>query len=510
VAVPPSPRVRYEVGYTCLRELVTQLAGDALGPAIEGATSGVLPAGVATGLGRIFRAQGGDKGSPGPGGARKLREPLVQTLAWAAGLASARARGTLVVALIDDLDVVDGISRAAIADAIESRAMPGVLFVVSCEAIPTRLVVGTVEAVAVAGLTRLEAKQLASGGRASAPPELKPRADSSGAQERRVEPLFLEHYLALRASSGDARPPATLHDMIAARAATLPRDATQVLLALAVVGGATQEELAHFAPRLEGTVEAAVTALVDNGFAVVSAGRVRIAHHLYADVALGAAPGGTVEDLQAAAAEALPADDAGVLELRAYHAVRARAGDEAVKLVEGTSRLRTSRGDDDGAIASLEAGFSATRRWAARGDWEGASWAFVRLGTQLAERLVAVGREGQAHGVAVEVLQALGPGARSRAPLLEILSRVASARGKHGEAARLMREAEIAVDEEDDSRASIRRIVADTKTGKRARPAALREERKTPPRSSTVIQQGRRVDSRVETDDDDDDAAGKT
>jgi hypothetical protein len=77
-------------------------------------------------------------------------------------------------------------------------------------------------------------------------------------------------------------------------------------------------------------------------------------------------------------------------------------------------------------------------------------------------------------------------------------------KGKHGEAARFMREAEKAVDEEDDSRASIRRIVAEAATGKRQRPPGFeREERTTPSRSSGIVPNGKRVDKRVETDDDD-------
>jgi hypothetical protein len=276
--------------------------------------------------------------------------------------------------------------------------------------------------------------------------------------------------------------------------------------ALAVVGSAQPEELARLLPRLEGTVEAAVGVLAERGFAHVAAGRVRLTHDIYGTIALADASAGVVEDLHAAAAEAL-AGVADAFELRAYHAIRGRAGEEAAGHLQRAARVRTDRGDEDGAISALFDGFSAARRRAARGDWETANMAFVRFGSRLAEVLADAGKPDQAHGVAVEVLAGMGPGARGRAPLLEVLARIASMRGKHGEAARFMREAEIAVDEEDDSRASIRRIAAETTTGKRARPPGFGvEERTTPSRGSGILPNGRKVDTRVEVDDDDDDA----
>ena len=102
-------------------------------------------------------------------------------------------------------------------------------------------------------------------------------------------------------------------------------------------------------------------------------------------------------------------------------------------------RLRTLRGDDDGAIVALSDGYFVARTSAARGDADGHGWQV--FGRKLAAALQRAGRADQANGVLREILESLGPTDPARVPVLEDLASIALARGKPEEAERWRREA---------------------------------------------------------------------
>ena len=258
---------------------------------------------------------------------------------------------------------------------------------------------------------------------------------------RRLEPLYLEQYRRWRAERPSDRAPAGLREIVEARVHELEPAPRRALQAIAVGGAITADQIAELVERTDG-IEEAVAALVDGGFAVKEPGEggtVHVAHVLYARVALDAAPGGVIDHLHDRAASLLSASS-GDIERRAYHRVRTEPNLETFMLVERAVRLRTLRGDDEGAIAALSDGYFVARTYAARGDADANGWHV--FGRKLAAALRRAGRMDQANGLLLEVLETLGPTDVARAPVLEDLAALARARGRdegRGEVAALRR-----------------------------------------------------------------------
>ena len=169
-------------------------------------------------------------------------------------------------------------------------------------------------------------------------------------------------------------------------------------------------------------------------------GKVRVAHALFARVALDNAPVGVIDHLHGRAATLLAASSIDI-ERRAYHRIRTHPNLETFMLVERSVRLRTLRGDDEGAVAALSDGYFVARTYAARGDADANGWHV--FGRKLAAALVRAGHADQANGVLLEVLENLGPSDVARAPVLEDLASTAQTRGKTDDAARWQREASL-------------------------------------------------------------------
>jgi serine/threonine protein kinase len=430
VAVDWGPR--YEAGYTGLRELVARLAGHAIDDArlIAGHASDERL--VSTGLRELF-------GTPGttladePGA---MRNAVMAALAWGVQKAAKRAGERLVVVVLDNVDRIDGISRACLWDFLKAGVYPNVVALLSSEDRPPAASHGGIHEREILALSRIDASALVTGSRNAdreSPPD-------SRMAPRRVEPLYLEQYRRWRTERPRDRAPNGLREIVEARLQELEPAPRRVLQALAVGGAISADKVAALLDRRDG-VDEAIRALSDAGFVVVDSGTgglVRVVHALYARVALDNAPAGVIEHLHARAAEVLAATSADV-ERRAYHRIRTRPNLETFMLVERTVRLRTLRGDDEGAIAALSDGYFVARTSAARGDADGHGW--QAFGRKLAAALLRAGRNDQANGLLLEVLETLGPTDHARVPVLEDLASIAQARGKLEDAERWRREA---------------------------------------------------------------------
>ncbi|MGO8995063.1 MAG: protein kinase domain-containing protein [Polyangiaceae bacterium] len=429
-----------EVGYTCLRGLISKLAG--LKPddrrLVGGHASDERLA--STGLRELF-------GSPGttlaeePGG---MTGAVVAALRWAATKAAKSVDRPLVLVL-DNIDLVDGVSRTCLWKFLQGEPLPKVVMLLASEERPPSAPHGGIRDRELLALSRDDAASLvnplrsardSSPGRDGSPASGAPQTKASA---RRVEPLYLEQYRRWRAERPNDRAPTGLREIIEARLQELEPAPRRVLQAVAVGGPITTSQVAALLERTDG-VDEATKALESAGFVVVDSDKIRVVNSLYARVALDNAPAGVVDQLHARAALVL-ASSAVDMERRAYHLLRARPNFEAFMLVEKAVRLRALRGDVEGSIAALSDGYFVSRTCAARGEADANGWHV--FGRKLATALRGVGKTDQAKGLLVEVLQTLGPADHARAPVLEELAMIATATGKPGEAERWRREASL-------------------------------------------------------------------
>jgi serine/threonine protein kinase len=428
---PSEPVPRYEVGYTYLRALLATLAGATQddGRLFTGAAAenDLL---AALGLSAIFAHDGAHASDS----AVETRRGVNAALRWAARKAVERADGALVVAVLDDVDRADGISRAVLGDFVEATPIDGLVMIMSCEARPAAAVHGGVRDKQLLGLSREDAQKLVA--RTSVLPGAPSAKNRRG---RLIEPLYLEQYLRWRAESRAEKVPAGLVEIIAARLHGLAPAQRRVLQAVAVVGAVSVVEAARLLGKADG-VDDAFVALTEAGFLVKCGESYRLAHAAFARAVLNAAPSGAVEQLHSRAAEALETARGGV-ELRAHHAIRARPDFEAFMLLEECARIRTLCGDDEGAIAALSDGYAASRTQMVRGDAEAAASAWSVFGRKLASALLRAGHVDPAHGVLTEILEAMGPRDATRVPVCEHLAVIAEIRERHDEAERWRREA---------------------------------------------------------------------
>ena len=415
----------HEVGYTCLRALISKLVD--LEPDDRRLVGGHASDErlVSGGLRELF-------GSPGttladePGA---MCGAVVAALGWAVTTA-AKESDRLLVIVLDNVNLVNGVSRVCLWKFLQGTVPSNVVMLLSSEERPPAGA-GILDR-ELLGLTREEALALVSPGRGG-------ERDSPGLKgtSRRVEPLYLEQYRRWRAERPDDRAPAGLREIVEARVQELAPAPRRVLQAIAVGGPLTTSQVASLLERSDG-LEDATKALESAGFVVLGGDGIRVIHSLYARVALDNAPAGVTNQLHANAAAVLATSPAEA-ERRAYHLLRAQPTIEAFMLVEKAVRLRALRGDTDGSIAALSDGYFVSRTCAARGEADANGWHV--FGRKLATALHGVGRIDQANGLLIEMLQTLGPTDYARAPVLELLAGIAAASGKQAEAERWRREA---------------------------------------------------------------------
>jgi serine/threonine-protein kinase len=424
VPIPLRPGPRAEVGYQGLRSMILRLSGLAAEALLQGDVPGVTDRWAWTGFRAVFRQ------APGrlPADPSALRRGAVAALAWAARRATERAEGGRALMVLDDVEHLDRASWLALDDLLRGPPVPRFTVLMTGE----RSRGGAMDGAStreLRGLSRVEAEQMLA--RLGGPVTLS-RSDDD------VEPLYIDQLYRLDPSEQEGAP-ATLLDLVAWRVQGLLPAQRRFLLAVAVTGGGPLDRLALLLRR-PNEADEALQPLIDGGFVRVSEGEVVVTHAMLARAAIAAAPAGATSEMHEVAAEALAVHREQV-ELRAYHAIRGRADFEAFLMLEEAARMRTTRGDDQGAIAALWTAVHTARAHMARGEVETASTALNVFGRKLATALANEGSLNMAKAVLDEVLDATAPADASRSLLLEQAAALAQLRGDPEEALLRRREA---------------------------------------------------------------------
>jgi serine/threonine protein kinase len=419
VRVAASPSPQNEIGYRALREIVVLLSG--LAPT-DLATGAGVPEVAAVGLRLLFGSALAGTSSPSV-----VRRALAASFLWGASAAVARMNRGSVVLCIDDADKLDGVSLVALGDALAEPPVPGFKVVLTSRECPDK------------SKAIFDARELHGFG----VPAVTEWLTFAGAKSKRiartddeVEALYLE-YVWSYLSEG-AEPPEVLSELVGARVEGLYPSERRLLQALAVTGGGTMEDMAAILPGEEG-LEHALQLLVDGHLAEVVADTAFIPHRLVAEKALASAPTGTIAGLHARAADALQVDSE-LVELRAFHAARGRVDFEAFLLVEEATRLRSARGDHEGALTMLIAGLEAATTKSQRGDVAAISAETV-FARKIGAVLVSLGRFEEALAFLERALADTTLSAAERSLALEQVSICAATLGRADDAERRRNEA---------------------------------------------------------------------
>lgn len=423
VLVPPPPLS--QLGYSSLRRIILELSGFSSGDRIL--AHGRSKRGpVAEGLQAIF-----GPAEPASGADPKITlRATAHALAWSIRQALERSGGERVLLLIDDADAMDGSSIATLSELLRAEPITGFMAVMTSEQCPVAAKPGErVVHRKLEGLSRPDA-QLALKLHGSKP-EVAPDRDT-------IEPLFLEHWLAYRREVAGPPPPATLRDLIKARAELLSPSQVRVLQSIAITGGGALGAIAS-AMTDPDELQAALGPLCDRGFVWIDRNVAALSHAVMGEVVLEKMAPERLAEVHTRVAGALQ-QTRDLVELRAYHAVRGKASLDTFLLLEEAAGLRMMRGDVGGAIAVLHDAVQAARTQMSRGE-ELASSAYGVFSRKLAAALISVGRIDEASGVLAEVLGTTDPEDVARALVLEQLAILAQHRERTEEARRRFSEA---------------------------------------------------------------------
>ncbi len=256
----------------------------------------------------------------------------VDALRLAFTLAARGLAGRLVV-VVDDLDMVDALSRRALLGLLQSPPDVAFLLILTAEARPT-LSSAPVRVREVARLPRERARQLASEEALALWPEA-----------TEFTPLGLSHLEAFIAEGGGPAP-RTLNGLVAQRVSRTDPTARRVLQLCAAVRCPVPAEVLVRESADAGA--AALERLERRGLIRSVPGGVQIAHPLVAQIVREAAPLGMRRPLGARAIEIL-VDIGAPLEARARAALRGESIELAILLFEQIARRCEGAGDASGA-----------------------------------------------------------------------------------------------------------------------------------------------------------------
>ncbi len=414
-----------EVGYHALRKAIVGLADL---PHKGGSAKDWIAAGAEARRGLLDVFAEGDV-SVGLSHVER-RFVIAEALRWAIMRASERLKGAKVVLAVDDLNHVDGASRAAFADTVgEPPLVPALLVVTYPPGFDPGWPASTASARVLNGLTPAVVARLVQPGMAS----------TVGIAHRGVLPLYIDQLLRFtREQAGTA--PSRLGDLISARVDRLSGDARKVLQAICVFGDdANQATLAKLVSASTKLTDA-VAALENAGMVTVTPTGCRTAHPLLREVVLATIPAAVRRSLHARAGEV--GDDLGApIEVRALHLFYAQNTFEALILLERVSSRCAARGDTPGTITALRRGLELARRELFRGELEDPMRAVLIFARKLGQALTVSGQFTDAEGVLREALDMAGPSGAERARVLGALAQVSLSRDRSAEAERYLGEA---------------------------------------------------------------------
>jgi serine/threonine protein kinase len=422
VHVEPDPWM-VGVAYRALREAITQLADL---PTDGGDPSSWTDASetAAQGLMEVFERGGTPKGA-----GRNRRRAVRDALAWAVTRAS--GDDAAVVVVFDDLQLIDGVSRRAARDLLET-GLSERAFVIGTHT--PSFDPGWPNAASIFDLQRLS------------PAEALLVLEQSGLQGRLLElprqpvtPLFLEQAVRF-ADDATGRPPLRLGDLIHQRLTGLEVVERQVLQGIAILGGdATLDIVGRLIEHPTG-VENATSTLIEAGLIKNKNGTYWFSHHVLREVALSTIPAGVHRELCRRALKVVSGKDVPA-EARAWYMLGAEEAFEALLLLDQIGALALSRDDTDAAVDAYRRGMDFARVELVRGNLDDPMHAIVMFGRKLGEALTAAGRPSDGEGVLREALDFAEQGSVDQAQVMLSVARAAYSRDRVSDAIRWARKA---------------------------------------------------------------------
>ena len=423
VVVTPDPDWS-EVAYYGLRHAIVALSGVTLDD-LDGDPSGPQNPDARSGLFEVLRGspRGGERRSP-----VERRFALAEALRWAISHAAANAAPGRVIVAVDDLDRIDGTSRAAFADALgEPPEAAALLIATHLPGFESGWGAERAAARVISGLPPPTAARLLR------PTRSGDRLRQPDFDDRRgVLPMYIEQLLRYSLEGG-TDPPARLGDLIALRVDTLEPTARRALQAVTVLGDATTlERIADLVPTARNLAES-LHQLEQTGLLVERDGIWSTSHPLLREIVLAGIPAAVRKELhnktlQAAERFATP------IEAAAMHAYHAQDSFQALLLLEQVADRASARGDLASEVLALRRGLEMARQEISRGELEDPLRAVLIFSRKLGASLTRAGDFADAEGVLREALDVVGPSGAERAKVLSALAHVAHGRRREPEA----------------------------------------------------------------------------
>ncbi len=416
-----------EVGYFALRFAIRALAGLSEKPGPKDWANASTEA--RRGLSDVFDAERDASARLSP---EERRYAVADALRWAIVRANERSGGKKVIVAVDDLNHIDGGSRAAFADAVgEPPLVPALLAITYPPGADPGWPASTASARVLTGLDSADVGKLVSGKLSVSSPAFGPG--------RGIAPLYVDQLLRFAKEQG-GQPPPRLADLIALRVERMPPNSRRVMQAIAVFGDLVTAPIIVRMVSDRTKVKDAIDQLQKAGMIEVDGENLKITHPLLREVVLATIPNAVRRELHAQAAT-ISEETGAAIEARALHEFQAQNTFQALILLEQVSTKCTERGDTIGTITALRRGLELARRELFRGELEDPLRAVLIFSRKLGEALTQAGQFTDAEGVLREALDLAGPSGQDRARVLGALAQVSSGRDRRQEAHMYLREA---------------------------------------------------------------------
>ena len=416
-----------EVGYYALRYAIRALAGIGEKPTAKDWSSASSEA--RRGLSDVFDVERDAAARLSP---EERRYAVADALRWAILRANERSGGKKVIVAVDDLNHIDGGSRAAFADAVgEPPLVPALLAITYPPGADPGWPASTASARVLTGLDSADVGKLVSGKLSVSSPAFGPG--------RGIAPLYVDQLLRFAKEQG-GQPPPRLADLIALRVERMPPNSRRVMQAIAVFGDLVTAPIIVRMVSDRTKVKDAIDQLQKAGMIEVQGEQLQITHPLLREVVLATIPNAVRRELHAQAAT-ISEETGAAIEARALHEFQAQNTFQALILLEQVSSRCTERGDAMGTITALRRGLELARRELFRGELEDPLRAVLIFSRKLGEALTQAGQFTDAEGVLREALDLAGPSGQDRARVLGALAQVSSGRDRRQEAHMYLREA---------------------------------------------------------------------
>jgi serine/threonine-protein kinase len=416
-----------EVGYFALRNAIRELAELTDKPSAKDWANASTEA--RRGLSDVFDVNRDPNARLSP---EERRYAVADALRWAITRANERSGKKRVVIAVDDLNHIDGGSRAAFADAVgEPPLVPALLVVTYPPGADPGWPASTASARVLTGLGATDVGKLVTGKVSISSPAFGPG--------RGIAPLYVDQLLRYTKEQGGSPPP-RLADLMAMRIERSVPHARRVLQAIAVFGDESTKETITRMVSENTNVEDAMSLVTTAGMVEQRGDLYRIAHPLLREVVIATIPNAVRKELHGEAA-AICEEKGTAIETRAVHEFQAQNAFQALILLEQVSTGCTQRGDTNGTITALRRGLELARRELFRGELEDPLRAVLIFSRKLGEALTQAGHFTDAEGVLREALDLAGPSGQDRARVLGALAQVSSGRDRRQEAHMYLREA---------------------------------------------------------------------